>query len=562
MANIYGQTVGGLLVDAAGDVYDAGAGLINFVRENPQAAGLMAGQLAPGAGTADASGAYPDPMNPSQNLPSMRQNIAQGEYLDAGFQGLGLLGDAAIAVPPLAAALKAPRAIQVARRGAKNADTSYRMRHQPRAPQDGAARLDEMTVAAGNEGGVFPEDLYSDDGLRFYGNPKSKADQESHKIIRSVRGNSDAKVTIYRAVPKGVEDINEGDFVTLSKEYAEQHAASGYGRNGDEAGQVIKMEVEARDLYSEGNDLNEFGFFPKPTPKTEAEEQARSVLDMLETGQADQIDAVDLRNADDAYLAQNYDLPMDDKSRMDRARDMGFDTSTVFYRGQRNPYLQEPPDSGFRRSPLFTSDDPDVASSYMPHFGNIMSGEDTARIVYEPEMALGGYHDTVRGSDGGSIFPLFLRADDKTAHIDTYGQNYDSIDEEAGVYFNDGSQKSLSEIYPSGSLIAEEVADQLGRQYKTPVVHFDGLDDVGYNPENALIGEDGEIVSFGSGINTTSGVAAINDPTAMRSIFARFDPRLKNLSNLNAGMLIAPVGGAALAGGLLSTPTKTDEGLL
>ena len=124
MANVYGQTVGGLLVDAAGDVYDAGAGLINFVRENPQAAGLMAGQLAPGAGTADASGAYPDPMNPSQNLPSMRQNIAQGEYLDAGFQGLGLLGDAAIAVPPLAAALKAPRAAQLAKRAADAADSA------------------------------------------------------------------------------------------------------------------------------------------------------------------------------------------------------------------------------------------------------------------------------------------------------------------------------------------------------------------------------------------------------------------------------------------------------
>lgn len=124
MANIYGQTVGGLLVDAAGDVYDAGAGLINFVRENPQAAGLMAGQLAPGAGTADASGVYPDPMNPSQNLPSMRQNIAQGEYLDAGFQGLGLLGDAAIAVPPLAAALKAPRAAQLAKRAADAADSA------------------------------------------------------------------------------------------------------------------------------------------------------------------------------------------------------------------------------------------------------------------------------------------------------------------------------------------------------------------------------------------------------------------------------------------------------
>ena len=125
------------------------------------------------------------------------------------------------------------------------------------------------------------------------------------------------------------------------------------------------MEVEARDLYSEGNDLNEFGFFPKPTPKTEAEEQARSVLDLLETGQADQIDAVDLRNADDAYLAQNYDLPMDYKSRMDRARDMGLDTSKVYYRGQQNPYIQETTftNQNFSASPLFVTDEADIANT-------------------------------------------------------------------------------------------------------------------------------------------------------------------------------------------------------
>ena len=115
---IYGKTVGGLLMDAAGNVYDTGAGLLNFARNNPEAVGLMAGQMAPGAGTADASGFYPDPMNPSQNLPSLRQNISQGNYLDAGFQGLGLLGDAAMAVPPAAAALKAPRAAQLANRAA------------------------------------------------------------------------------------------------------------------------------------------------------------------------------------------------------------------------------------------------------------------------------------------------------------------------------------------------------------------------------------------------------------------------------------------------------------
>lgn len=124
MANVYGQTVGGLLGQAARDAYDAVYGVGSYIADNPQTAGLLAGQLAPGAGTADALGQYPDPFNPTQNLPSLRQNIAQGQYLDAGFQGLGLLGDAAMAVPvvgPAAAgALKAPRVARIARAGDNN----------------------------------------------------------------------------------------------------------------------------------------------------------------------------------------------------------------------------------------------------------------------------------------------------------------------------------------------------------------------------------------------------------------------------------------------------------
>lgn len=49
---------------------------------------------------------------------SMAENFEQGNYLDSGLQGLGLLGDAAYAIPVagvgIAGALKAPRAIQQA----------------------------------------------------------------------------------------------------------------------------------------------------------------------------------------------------------------------------------------------------------------------------------------------------------------------------------------------------------------------------------------------------------------------------------------------------------------
>ena len=131
------------------------------------------------------------------------------------------------------------------------------MQHQPRGPQDGGGRLDDITA------GGFPEDVYSADGLRFYGNPNNSFDRQSYAAILEARGNPEAEITIYRGVPKDVDQINAGDWVTLSPDYAAMHAADGYGPNGDEAGKVISMKVKVKDVFSDGNDLNEFGYFPE-----------------------------------------------------------------------------------------------------------------------------------------------------------------------------------------------------------------------------------------------------------------------------------------------------------
>jgi hypothetical protein len=137
-------------------------------------------------------------------------------------------------------------------------DTSYRMQHQPRGPQDGGGRLDDIT--AGGE--LFPDDVYSADGLRFYGNPNNSFDRQSYAAILSARGNPEAEITIYRGVPTDVNQINAGDWVTLSPDYAAMHAADGYGPNGYQAGKVISQQVKVKDVFSDGNDLNEFGYFP------------------------------------------------------------------------------------------------------------------------------------------------------------------------------------------------------------------------------------------------------------------------------------------------------------
>ena len=145
--------------------------------------------------------------------------------------------------------------------GEQDINTDYRMMHQP--AHDGAARLDDMTGG----GEVFPDDIYSSQGFSIYGGGTGDyltANKQSYNKILKAKGTPNAEITIYRAVPNddSIKTINPGDFVTLSRKYADLHAGSGYGTRGIDAGKVLSKKVKVRDVFSDGNDLNEFGYFP------------------------------------------------------------------------------------------------------------------------------------------------------------------------------------------------------------------------------------------------------------------------------------------------------------
>lgn len=91
----------------------------------PTQLAYLAAQFAPSAGTLDAAGQMAGmpsseadivDLFSAENNPSMAENLRSDKYLDAALQGLGVLGDAATAIPlagiPIAAALKLPRALQ------------------------------------------------------------------------------------------------------------------------------------------------------------------------------------------------------------------------------------------------------------------------------------------------------------------------------------------------------------------------------------------------------------------------------------------------------------------
>jgi hypothetical protein len=126
----------------------------------------------------------------------------------------------------------------------------YRMRHQ--AP----TRADEFGSPATNIGDEMMPGFY--DKPQLYGSAYEQSDKESRSVLMSIRDKPNAPVTIYRAVPENVDKINPGDWVTLSPTYAKEHLRS----NLSSGGKVLSQVIPAKDLWFDGNSINEFGYDP------------------------------------------------------------------------------------------------------------------------------------------------------------------------------------------------------------------------------------------------------------------------------------------------------------
>jgi hypothetical protein len=107
---------------------------------------------------------------------------------------------------------------------------------------------------------MYPEDIYSPQGLQYYGNQRNATDVESYKKLMAVKGKPNKIVTVYRAVPKGVEGINKGDWITLSKKYAKDHGEAALNGEYD----ILKTTAKAKDIVTDANDLNELGYWGEP----------------------------------------------------------------------------------------------------------------------------------------------------------------------------------------------------------------------------------------------------------------------------------------------------------
>lgn len=171
----------------------------------------------------------------------------------------------------------------------------YGMSHRPTKT---GATADNVTQTSSDSG--FPNDFY--DHPEYYANMGEASDRESFDVLRRIRDNPDAEVTIYRASPKN--QFNDGDWVTLSKSYAEQESLA-------EGVKVHAKKVKARDIQFAGDSINEFGYYPQKSSikdKLVGTEQAGlkpKVKDSVDPLESLKQEALKYKSAEEFVLGKN-----------------------------------------------------------------------------------------------------------------------------------------------------------------------------------------------------------------------------------------------------------------
>lgn len=128
-------------------------------------------------------------------------------------------------------------------------EDTYKMQH--RAPM-----LEDGNSAGSNVADTFGDDIYSSRAVDYFGHGVPY-DRKAVNIIRQMKDNPDKTITIYRSVPKSVKEINAGDWVSTTREYARDHM------EGEEGWHILSKKVKAKDIATDGNSIHEWGYDPQ-----------------------------------------------------------------------------------------------------------------------------------------------------------------------------------------------------------------------------------------------------------------------------------------------------------
>ncbi len=135
--------------------------------------------------------------------------------------------------------------------------------HRPMTVEGGAARLYDLTPA-------FGEEIYSENAIRYFGTGEDILDNQTMKVLKSLRNRPEVDVTVYRAIPEDASlvKLRSGDWVTVNRKYAEQHGE----RTLDGKYKIIEEKVKAKDLTTNADSFHEQGYYPESlaeVPKVE-----------------------------------------------------------------------------------------------------------------------------------------------------------------------------------------------------------------------------------------------------------------------------------------------------
>jgi hypothetical protein len=123
--------------------------------------------------------------------------------------------------------------------------------------KDNGAPLFDLTL-----NGVYPKDVYSHKGFSYY-STSDKYDQQAYSIVSQFKDRQNAKLPVYRAVPKNpnIKTINNNDWVTIVRDYAKDHGLARFGKGNYK---ILTKSVHARDIFTAGDSWLEWGLDPQP----------------------------------------------------------------------------------------------------------------------------------------------------------------------------------------------------------------------------------------------------------------------------------------------------------
>jgi hypothetical protein len=381
--------------------------------------------------------------------------------------------------------------------------------HSPPSASDGAPGYD----VASN--GIYPDDLYSANGRRYYGTGDDTIDGPAFDVIRSMEANPNKMITIYRSVEKGASGkINPGDWVTTVRKYAKDHGEANIG--GDY--KIIKKTVAARDIFTDGNSIAEWGYSPQPMLPSHrgayTEDLKRIPGEWKPVyGTDDDLPPIkgmgfgagtpktpqqavrfETPGSPEYEAAVAKGLDMSQAGRMGRAKEMGFDTETVLYHG--TPDSRGIMETGFK--------------TVKEKFG-----------VKDPDRV------------------YFFAENKKVA--DTYADDRRAFD------YQNATAETIPVYLKSRN---PKIVDWGGRPFRGKEKDGSGFAIRDYIDQARADGHDSviirNVIDTYDGKGKPSTIRAVFDPSNIRSVNAAFDPEKSGSSTLLAAAPFAAVGGAGL----------------